>query len=220
MPKLSDFVRTMDVALQLPLQFDGAAMAADLDRMPPEWWHAHLGPYHDGNWEAIALWAPNGRHSEQSSKGGAFAATDALRLCQYIPEVIDAFPGRKNRVRFLKLRAGGHIFEHSDPLHQIDSGIVRIHIPVRTNPSVDFTVHGKRIVMQSGQVWYVDVRFRHSVDNPGREDRVHLVIDIVPNAELADLFALAASSGKGMLTGYFLKHSLPRGLVRRLGIAN
>jgi hypothetical protein len=74
--------------------------------------------------------------------------------------------------------------------------------------------------MQPGQSWYVDVRFRHSVDNPGHEDRVHLVIDVVPNAELMNLFASAASSGKGMLTGYFLKHSLPRGLVRRLGIAN
>ncbi|MGB8398425.1 aspartyl/asparaginyl beta-hydroxylase domain-containing protein [Bradyrhizobium sp.] len=220
MPTLSDFVTPRDVALRLPLKFDAARLLADLERMPEAWWHAHLGPYHDGNWEAIALWAPNGRRTEQSSKGGAFAATEALRLCDYVPEVINAFPGRKNRIRFLKLRAGGHIFAHSDPLHQIDTGIVRIHVPVRTNPSVDFTVHGRRIVMQAGQAWYVDVRFRHSVDNPGGEDRVHLVIDVVPNPELTELFARAASSGKGMLTGYFLKHSLPRRLVRRFGLAN
>jgi mannose-6-phosphate isomerase-like protein (cupin superfamily) len=143
-----------------------------------------------------------------------------LRRCDYLPEVINAFPGRKNRIQFLKLRAGGQIFAHSDPLHQIDTGIVRIHVPVRTNPSVEFTVHGRRIVMQAGQSWYVDVRFRHSVNNPGAEDRVHLVIDVIPNPELARLFAQAASSGQGMLTGYFLKHSLPRGLVRRLGLAN
>ena len=217
---LSELVSPHDVALQLPLKFDPARLMADLDRMLQAWWHVHRGPYHDGNWEGIALWAPNGDRAEQSSKGGAFAATEALRLCDYVPEVMNAFPGRKNRVRFLKLRAGGHIFAHSDPLHQIDTGIVRIHIPVRTNPSVDFTVHGKRIVMQAGNSWYVDVRFRHSVYNPGTEDRVHLVIDVVPNSELSELFAQAASSGKGMLTGYFLKHSLPRSLVRRLGLAN
>lgn len=220
MPTLSDFVSPQDIALQLPLKFDADRLLADLDRMPEGWWHVHLGPYHDGNWEAIALWAPNGNHTEQSSKGGPFAATEALRLCGYVPEVINAFPGQKSRIRFLKLRAGGQIFAHSDPLHQIDSGIVRIHIPIRTNPSVDFTVHGKRIIMRAGQSWYVDVRFRHSVDNPGTEDRVHLVIDVVPNLELAELFTQAESSGKGMLTGYFLKHSLPRGLVRRLGLAN
>lgn len=220
MPTFSDFVSPRDVALRLPLKFDAARLMGDLDRMPEPWWHVHRGPYHDGNWEAIALWAPNGKRTEQSSKGGAFAATEALWLCDYVPEVIKTFPGRKSRIRFLKLRAGGHIFPHSDPLHQIDNGIVRIHVPVRTNPSVDFTVHGKRIVMQAGQSWYVDVRFRHSVDNPGNEDRVHLVIDVVPNPELSDLFAQAASSGKGMLTGYFLKHSLPRSLVRRLGLAN
>jgi aspartyl/asparaginyl beta-hydroxylase len=220
MPSLADFVKARDVALQLPLKFDAARLAADLNGMPEAWWHVHAGPYHDGNWEAIALWAPNGQRTQQSSKGGAFAATEALRSCDYIPEVIEAIPGRKNRVRFLKLRAGGQIFPHSDPLHQIDSGIVRIHIPVRTNPSVDFKVHGKRITMRAGEAWYVDVRFRHSVDNAGAEDRVHLVVDVVPNPELAKLFDRAESSGKGMLTGYFFKHSLPQRLVRRLNLAN
>jgi hypothetical protein len=220
MPTLSDFVRPRDVALQLPLSFDAARLAADLDRMPKAWWHVHLGPYHDGNWEAISLWAPNGERTQQSSKGGAFAATEALRLCDYVPDVIDTIPGLKNRIRFLKLRAGGQIFAHSDPLHLIDAGIVRIHVPVRTNPSIDFKVHGRRITMRAGQAWYVDVRFRHSVDNPGTEDRVHLVIDVVPNPELTKLFALATSSGKGMLTGYFLKHSLPRRLVRGFGLGN
>jgi hypothetical protein len=38
--------------------------------------------------------------------------------------------------------------------------------------------------------------------------------------ELSALFAAAESSGKGMLAGYFLKHSLPRRLVRWLDIGN
>jgi|tagenome__1003787_1003787.scaffolds.fasta_scaffold20986120_5 hypothetical protein len=220
MPTLSDFTNPRHVALRLPLNFDAARLKADLDRMPEPWWNAHRGPYHDGNWEAIALWAPNGRRTEQSSKGGPFAPTEALRRCDYVPEVINAFPGLKNRIRFLRLRAGGRIFSHSDPLHQIDTGIVRIHVPVRTNPSVDFTVHGRHIILEAGQSWYVDVRFRHSVDNRGIEDRVHLVIDVVPSADLTELMGQAESSGKGMLTGYFLKHSLPGALVRRLGLAN
>ena len=220
MPSLEDLIRPKDVALRLPLSFDPDRLAADLDRMEPNWWHAHLGPYHDGNWQAIALWAPNGDRTSQFSRGGAFAATEALRRCDYIGDVIESFPGEKNRVRFLKLRAGGHIFLHSDPLHTIETGIVRFHVPVRTNPSVDFVVDGHRLDMRPGEAWYVDVRFKHSVNNFGTEDRVHLVVDVIPNPALSALLAQAESSGKGMLTGYFFKHSLPRRLVHWLDIGN
>ena len=220
MATLEDFIKPKDVALRLPLSFDPERLEADIDRMEPHWWHAHLGPYHDGNWQAIALWAPNGDRASQFSKGGAFAATEALKRCDYVGEVIDRFPGRKNRIRFLRLRAGGQIFRHSDPLHQIDTGIDRIHVPVRTNQSVEFCVHGRRLVMEPGEAWYVDVRFKHSVSNLGTEDRVHLVIDVAPNPGLSVLLAAAESSGKGMLAGYFLKHSLPRRLVRWLNIGN
>jgi Aspartyl/Asparaginyl beta-hydroxylase len=220
MPTLEDIVKPKDVALRLPLSFDPDLLAADLDRMEPDWWHAHLGPYHDGSWEAIALWAPNGDRNCQFSRGGPFAATEALKRCGYVGEVIDRFPGRKNRVRFLKLRAGGQIYLHSDPLHTIETGIVRIHVPVRTSPSIAFSVHGRRLAMQPGESWYVDVRFKHSVSNLSSADRVHLVIDIVPNPELSALFAAAESSGKGMLAGYFLKHALPGRLVRWLDIGN
>src|SRR6516162_7064705 len=188
MPSLEDLIRPKDVALRLPLSFDPDRLPADLERMEPNWWHAHLGPYHDGNWQAIALWAPNG--------------------------------DRTSQVRFLKLTAGGHIFLHSDPLHTIETGIVRFHVPVRTNPSVDFVVDGRRLVMRPGEAWYVDVRFKHSVSNPGAEDRVHLVVDVIPNPALSALLAQAESSGKGMLTGYFFKHSLPRRLVHWLDIGN
>jgi hypothetical protein len=220
MATLEDFLKPKDVALRLPLSFDPDRLAADLDRMQPDWWHGHLGPYHDGNWEAIALWAPNGDRTNQLSKGGLYAATEALKRCDYVREVIEGFPGRKNRVRFLKLRAGGQIFLHSDPLHTIDTGIVRIHVPVRTNPAVEFCVHGRRLTMQPGESWYVDVRFKHSVSNLGAQERVHLVIDVVPNPGLNALFVAGESSGKGMLAGYFLKHSLPRRLVRWLDIGN
>lgn len=217
---IADIVKSKDIALRLPLFFDPSRLAADLDRMEPHWWHGHLGPYHDGNWEAIALWAPNGDRTSQFSKGGPYAATEALKRCNYVGEVIESFPGRKNRIRFLRLCAGGQIFLHSDPLHTIDTGIVRIHVPVRTNPAVEFCVHGQRLTMQSGESWYVDVRFKHSVSNLSAQERVHLVIDVVPNPELSELFAEGESSGKGMLAGYFLKHSLPRRLVRWLDIGN
>jgi len=217
---IRDLCERKDVALRLPALFDAGRLAQDLGRMDESWWETHLSDYHDGNWDSISLRAPGGSRSNQVSFGAEFAPTEALARCDYLPEVIESLPGEKNRVRFLRLRPGGEIFPHSDPMHLIDPALVRLHVPVSTNPAVDFRVNGVVLRMLPGETWYVDVRFRHCVKNNGPTDRVHLVLDIVGNAELRALMSAAESRGKGYLTGYFLKHALPRRVVRRLGLGN
>jgi hypothetical protein len=217
---IDDLCRPKSLALRLAPRFDPARLASDLSRMDDSWWENHLSDYHDGNWQSISLYAPGGRRSNQFSAGLAFAATEALQRCDYVPEVINSLPGRKNRIRFLRLRAGGVILPHSDPMHQIDPALVRIHVPVQTNASVAFDVHGVRLQMLPGETWFVDVRFRHSVRNQGDTDRVHLVIDVVANNELRAMMETADSVGKAFLTPYFIKHSLPKRVVRWLDIGN
>lgn len=220
MTRIRDLCERKHVALRLAPRFDAARLAGDLARMEESWWQGHLSDYHDGNWQSISLHAPGGARANQLSHGEAFAGTEALARCEYVPEVLASLPGRKNRVRFLRLRAGGEIFPHSDPMHQIDPDLVRIHVPVRTNPGVTFRVNGVQLEMQPGETWFVDVRFRHSVKNAGSDDRVHLVVDLVADAGVRELMATAHSLGQGYLSGYFLKHALPRRVVRLLGIGN
>lgn len=209
-----------DIALRLPPRFDPAGLAADLARMEESWWQNHLSDYHDGNWQSISLFAPGGKRTNQFSAGEPLAPTEALQRCAYIPEVIAAIPGRKNRVRFLRLRPGGEIFPHSDPMHQVDPNLVRLHVPVQTNASVAFRVKDVPLQMSPGETWYVDVRFRHCVKNAGHSDRVHLVVDVVANDELRSLMRAADTMGKGYLSAYFLKHALPKRVVRWLEIGN
>jgi hypothetical protein len=220
MSLIDDLCKPKDLALRFSHRFDAARLASDLARMDDSWWENHLSDYHDGNWQSISLFAPGGRRSNQFSIGGGFAATEALLRCDYVPEVIDSIPGRKSRIRFLRLRAGGEIFLHSDPLHHIDPALIRIHVPVQTNPSVAFYVRGVRLQMLPGETWFVDVRFKHSVRNAGDTDRVHLVIDVVANPEIRAMMDGADSVGQGLLSVYFLKHSLPKRLVRWLKIGN
>lgn len=220
MTGIRDFYERKHVALRLQPRFDPARLAVDLARMEQGWWQAHLSDYHDGSWQSIALLAPGGDRRSQVSFGSALAPTEALGRCAYVPEVIASLPGRKSRVRFLRLRAGGEIFPHSDPMHQIDPDLVRLHIPIATHADVDFRVNGRALRMAPGETWYVDVRFRHSVRNAGGSDRVHLVVDIVADDALRALMSGAESMGEGYLTGYFLKHALPRRIVRLLGIGN
>jgi hypothetical protein len=74
--------------------------------------------------------------------------------------------------------------------------------------------------MAPGESWYVDVRFRHAVRNAGPTPRVHLVVDVVANERLRAMMEAGESMGQGYLSPYFIKHALPKRVVRFLGIGN
>jgi hypothetical protein len=202
-PDVAAIFALYHIARRLPLAFDPSRLEADLERMDQGWWGAHQGPYHDGAWESVSLWAPRGDLHEQRSTGGEFAATEALERCSYIPQVLDAFPSEKNRVRFMRLKSGGRILRHSDPIERISRDLLRVHVPVRTSADVHFLVNDLEIVMRPGEVWHVDVRFPHEVHNAGVTDRVHLVIDLIGNPATEALLDKAESMGRGRLTQYF-----------------
>jgi hypothetical protein len=208
------------IAVRLPLSFDPLPLAQDLSRIPETWWQKHLGPYHDGNWEAVSLWAPGGDRAQQRSRGGTFAPTDALLQSPALQQTIEALPGTRNRIRLMRLRPGGEIFRHSDPMSDIDPTLVRLHIPIVTNPDVDFRVNDQRIVMSPGELWNIDVRFPHQVRNGGETVRVHLVADLLRSDALDELLAGGTSMGEGRLTGYFARHLIPRRIRVRLGLGN
>jgi hypothetical protein len=57
----------------------------------------------------------------------------------------------------------------------------RVHIPIITNENVTFTVKDNTLNMQEG-VWYeINNQMPHAVENNSDFDRVHLIIDIMPN---------------------------------------
>jgi len=215
-----EIFKAQPIARRLPIATDVNPLAADLARIPESWWGSHLGPYHDGAWEAVALWAPLGDRRNQTSRGGAFKPTEALDQSPAMRQFIDALPGERNRVRLMRLRPGGHIFRHSDPMEDIDPRLVRLHLPLVTNPAVRFLVNDTRIVMAPGELWHVDVRFPHEVHNEGTSPRVHLVIDLLRCAELDEFLARGESMGEGRLTWYFAKHMIPRRVRLRIGLGN
>jgi hypothetical protein len=214
-----DALRRHPTARRLAPVFDAEALRAELASVEGMW-HRHAGPYHDGAWESVSLWAPRGDAAEQRSSGGSFAATPVLRSCPAIGAVLDNFPHERNRIRLMRLRPGGHILRHSDPLHTIDRRLVRLHIPIETNPGVHFLVNDRRVVMSPGETWHVDVRFPHEVANRGDSIRVHLVLDLMRDDALDAMLARGVSVDTGWLTGYYAKHLLPGRLRRAWGLEN
>jgi len=103
---------------------------------------------------------------------------------------------KPDRIRFMRLTKGnGELSRHADITDKeagIQAGrVVRLHIPIYTNPKVIFqswSHKGQKQVanMEVGSLWYLDVRKPHTAVNNGDEDRIHLVMDFYASKELSD----------------------------------
>ena len=75
---------------------------------------------------------------------------------------------------------------HAEIIKPWDSGSSlvcshRLHLPIKTNSEVDFYIEDKSYSLKEG-VWYeINNQKNHSVINKSSMDRVHLMVDILPN---------------------------------------
>ena len=177
--------------LRLKLRFDPRRLAEDLDRLRDVSWTEHfVKQNYDGDWSAIALRAKAGATHPimmicSDPTATAFADTPLLAGTPYFREALAAFACPLRAVRLMRLAPGSIIKEHRDDDLSFEQGTVRLHVPVITNPEVEFRLNGSRVVMAAGSAWYLRLSDPHSVANRGRTDRVHLVIDAVANDWLA-----------------------------------
>lgn len=84
------------------------------------------------------------------------------------------------RILLAKLRAGCKIDAHVDTGYSLLT-VHRIHVPIITNDSTDFYVGGELKRMRAGEFWEIDNSQTHAVENNGTEDRVHMIVDWMPN---------------------------------------
>ncbi|MGI9202477.1 MAG: tetratricopeptide repeat protein [Woeseiaceae bacterium] len=84
------------------------------------------------------------------------------------------------RLLLAKLLVGGKIPQHTDAGYSL-LNCHRVHLPIITNDKVDFLVGGETKNMQVGELWEINNGSVHAVENRGDEDRIHLIIDWMPN---------------------------------------
>ncbi len=82
------------------------------------------------------------------------------------------------RASLVRLTAGCDITAHRDMNFSLTHSH-RIHLAIISNDEVWFTVGNESINMRAGELYEVNNRRVHSVDNKGEEDRVHLILDFV-----------------------------------------
>jgi quercetin dioxygenase-like cupin family protein len=177
-------------ALKLPFQFDKEKLESDLVTLLASNWKPHFNDkVYEGKWNSIALYAVDGDQSNIFATGNEeIKETSLLKDIQYIKEIIDQFKCPLLSVRLLKLEKGANIKPHRDYNVGYEDGNFRLHIPIATNPDVNFILDGQRIEMKIGECWYTNVNYVHSVSNEGKSDRVHLVIDCARNEWTDNIF--------------------------------
>jgi len=97
-----------------------------------------------------------------------------------ISDLENKIGGKAVRFEIINMDPSSRIRSHKD---RSDIGYLarRIHIPVITNPGAIFNVAGQQMHMLEGGAYEINNIKWHSVFNMSNENRVHIIVDILPN---------------------------------------
>lgn len=186
---------------KLPLSFDVQRLKADLDNILPGDWLPHFNDrYYEGDWSGVALRSVGGVATTLYPDPAAkepFADTPILARCPNVRQALQEFKCQLNSVRFLRLGPGSRIREHRDYRLGFEDGEVGIHIPIVTNPQVEFFLNHEKLEMKEGECWYLNLNLPHSVENHGATGRIHLVLHCVVTPWLRGVFEFDCASQTG-----------------------
>lgn len=189
------------------MRFDRTRLLGDVERLRDvEWFRHFVEENYQGEWSVIPLRAPAGATHPvmmmyPAPDAEAFEDTPFLAQTPYVNDILQGFECELQCVRLMRLTAGSAIKEHRDHNLAAELDAIRLHVPVISNPGVDFRLNGTRVVMEPGSLWYLRLSDPHSVRNDGNDDRVHLVIDAKPNAWLLTMLEHGASPHTGDKAG-------------------
>lgn len=165
---------------RLPLNFEVAPLVGEVSTFAEANWVTHFNAgYHDGGWRGVALRAAGGDAAKlypDPARRDLMRDTDFMVRCPKIAAALAQLQCPLNAVRVMRLAPGSVIREHRDDL-RFEDGEARLHIPVVTNPRVEFFVDGQRVIMEPGECWYLNLSLPHRVQNRGAQQRIHLVVD-------------------------------------------
>jgi hypothetical protein len=88
--------------------------------------------------------------------------------------------GKVGKCVFIKMPAHKSVGEHTDKMDYLGA-VRRHHIAITTNDDVFFFVNKEAKNMKVGECWEINNNLLHSVENNGDTERIHLMVDILPN---------------------------------------
>lgn len=178
--------------IQLPLQFDAARLADEMQALGDAVWRDHPLKY-PGNF-ALPLIAVDGDpHNDGVS--GSMQPTSYLERCPYLVQVLAHLGAVWGHTRLMKLTGGAEVSPHVD-INYYWRERMRVHVPILTQPGVRFICGDAEVNMQAGECWLFDTWRPHRVVNVPDRERVHLVADTVGGDRFWDFAARGRAPGQ------------------------
>lgn len=171
--------------IQLPLAFDAARLAREIHALPEAAWQPHPEG-HAGN-AALPLMAVGGDPLNNGVKG-VMRPTPQLHDCPYLMQVMSVLQSPIGRTRLMRIDGNAEASLHVDVNYYWQQHM-RVHVPILTDPAVQFICGGHSLHMAAGQAWVFDTWRKHNVVNPTHLQRIHLVIDTTGSAALSEMLA-------------------------------
>lgn len=165
------------------ISFDEDALAEDVARI------FQIGnvkeeysEYRFGIWKNYVLWNGTGSRKDtlfRGPQGGAFR-TELGRQLPYINAMLEEnFDTGKVKMVRANLLQDALLIPHRDYVEfkEDSERLVRLHIPIQTNPQALHSESEQVFHMRKGEVWLLSVEHVHSACNPSDNPRLSIVID-------------------------------------------
>lgn len=91
-------------------------------------------------------------------------------------------------VTYFNLAPNSSLHRHRDMNGNLLFGVLRLHIPLKTNPRAIMEVQKKSYHMPVDTMWILDTSGLHALFNDGKTNRIHLVVDIKYGSATAKYF--------------------------------
>lgn len=169
--------------VRIPLTFDAARLAAEIEQFDEQAWRPHPQGF-AGN-SALPLIALNGDPDDDGVKG-PMRMTPHLDRAPYLRQVLAAFHAVWGRTRLMRLDGNAEATAHADTNYYWTQH-ARVHVPIVTGADVEFRCGDASVHMAAGEAWIFDTWRIHNVLNPHPTRRIHLVADTIGSAAFWDL---------------------------------
>jgi len=163
----------------LPIDFDAEKILAAVRALPPSLWDVDVSHKAQDDTSRIFLKG----YPVRMAKG--YDERPALKYSLFLANFIhNEIPGVVRSCLVANLKPGGIIPVHRDYVdtHPHYSATYRLHIPLQTNPDVDFFMGDHVFHLQTGKCYLFDNSVVHAVHNRNAtEERIHMIADVEPD---------------------------------------
>ena len=111
--------------------------------------------------------------------------------CRFLRDAAEAEDGLLGRAKIVCLPAGRRVYPHIDrgDYYRVRN---RYHLVLRSARGSWLKAGDEEIRMGEGELWWFDNKQVHEAFNDGDQDRIHMIFDLLPRAQAAEVLGEAA----------------------------